>query len=133
MSCLLHFVINNKLSHGIFPDPDFLRPKAVENLTAKFDELLSQINVTWMDSSNADDANLTYFITYSVTARNETIFSTNNILSSTFFSYVIQGDFLQAGVIVDITVQACNDYGLGPLSVLPPIQAPGGKYVVLIL
>ena len=108
---------------------DFFRPEAVENLTTSCDLALDQVTVMWADSRNTEDANLTYYIAFSVTGRDVQIFSGSRTLNSTQLEFVISGNFVQEGANISITVQACNDFGLGAPTVAT-VEIPGGKGVL---
>ena len=105
---------------------DLMRPEAVEALTATYDLTLSQVMVVWNDSSNAADENLTYYVTYSVTGRDTLIFNSSTTLNSTLLEFVISDNFVQEGAAFNISVQACNNFGLGAPT-MTTIQIPGGK------
>lgn len=106
-----------------------MRPEAVVNQSATYDLTLSEVTVVWTDSSNVGDENLTYYVTYSVTGRDTLIFNSSVTLNSTQLELVISGDFVQEGASFNITVQACNNFGLGDTSMVI-VSIPEGKVFV---
>ena len=92
---------------------------------ADFDEVNNRINVTWTDDSNSQDDNLQYQITYSVSARDVTLLNRSDVASGN--QYLIEDNVLP-GVTFDVTVLACNDFGVGtPTSTSATV--PGGTYL----
>ena len=96
-----------------------MRPVAVENLNITYDSTTNNFVVTWRDLLNINDTNLGYRIVYDVTARGVMLASVTDTLlnvdtSMTNFQHFIPAsDYSQDGVSVTVTVQACNDFGLG--------------------
>ena len=113
-----------------------LRPTEVYNLRAEYNEDSNIINVTWTDSSNFPDEELSYQITYSIAARNVTLLNANDTIynasvnqTSALFEYQIT-EIVLPGVTVTITVQPCNRFGFGPPRTTSE-TVPGGMYVTL--
>lgn len=107
------------LSLQLYSLIDSMRPVAVQNLNIVHDSPTNNFVITWTDLLNINDTNLGYRIVYNVAARGVVLASVTNTLlnvntTSTNFQYDIPaGDFSQDGVSVNVTVQACNDFGLG--------------------
>ncbi len=112
-------------------DGEFLRPESIENLTAVPSVMDNTITVSWEDSTNSN-FNLSYIIAWRAVASNVIISSGNRTLNDSVLIYNITGEFVQDGVVVYISVQPCNDFGLGPRT-NEQIVLPGGKITVCVL
>lgn len=107
-----------------------MSPEAVQNLTIT--DADGEIIVVWVDSANSDEFNLTYLVVWHAMARGVTISIENRTLESSIRMYNITEEFVQDGVTVNVSVQACNDFGAGPPLEMV-IVLPGGKWIVYLM
>ncbi|XP_064396511.1 phosphatidylinositol phosphatase PTPRQ-like isoform X3 [Halichondria panicea] len=95
------------------------QPEAVTNLNILYSETENTIQVTWDDLLNINDTDLGYRIDYSFSALDTvvgmgTVVLSNVLTNSTSFEYdILAAQFSEDGVIVNVTVQACNSFSLG--------------------
>ena len=95
------------------------QPEAVTNLNISYNEIDNTIQITWDDLLNINDTDLGYRIDYSFSALDtvvamDTVIQSNVLRNSTSFEYDIQAaHFSEDGVMINVTVEACNSFSLG--------------------
>ncbi len=105
----------------------------VTNLTVLYILDNNTVSVSWVDEENmvAMDPNATYGVSYNISVAdillisNSTELTPTNSTSTTFSIVIVEGDFLQAGVRVDVEVTV-RDLFEESSAVIDTAEAPGG-------
>ena len=108
------------------------------NLNISYSETENTIQVTWDDLLNINDTDLGYRIDYSFSALDTvvgmgTVVLSNVLTNSTSFEYdILAAQFSEDGVIVNVTVQACNSFSLGETTSIN-LDFMGGEAIMVVV